>query len=276
MPAMPQNHLPSPRRQRGAALMLLLLLVSVGVLAVFVSGLNRAAVQLERDQATATALALAQAKAALIGRALTDDNRPGSLPCPDTNDDGVAESACPTVLIGRFPWKTLKTSDLRDGSGERLWYELSANYRDQVSSEPLNTNTSGTLDGGGVAAKIYAPGPVTATQDRSPANVNTLSNYIEGANDSILKISDRDIFLGVRKRIAGEIQAVLVYPYPDIMPVPAMPLRFNLNGWDTIVSYIKDSDTQSRLAFAGCPGWNIQFNWDVALGRNNVTWAGAC
>lgn len=274
MPAMPQNHSPSPRRQQGAALILLLLLVSVGALAVFVSGLNRAAVQLERDRVTL--VALAQAKEALIGRALTDDNRPGSLPCPDTNDDGVAESACPTQLIGRLPWKTLKAGDLRDGAGERLWYELSANYRDQISSEPLNTNTSGTLDGGGVAAKIYAPGSVTATQDRSPANVNTLSNYIEGENDSILRISDRNIFLGVRKRIAGEIQAVLVYPYPDIMPVPAMPLRFNLNGWDTIVSYIKDSDTQSRLTFAGCPGWNILFNWDAVLGRNNVTWTGAC
>lgn len=274
MPAMSENRLPSPRRQQGAALILLLLLVSVGALAVFVSGLNRAAVQLERDRVTHEALA--QAKQALIGRALTDDNRPGSLPCPDSNDDGVAESACPTLLIGRFPWKTLKAGDLRDGAGERLWYELSANYRDQISSEPLNTNTSGTLDGGGVAAKIYAPGSVSGAQDRSPGNVNTVANYIEGVNDSILQVRDRDVFPGVRKRIAGEIQTLLVYPYPDIMPVPPMPLRFNLNGWDTIVSYIKDSDTQSRLAFAGCPGLSIQFNWNVAFGKNDVSWTGAC
>lgn len=260
--------------QRGAALMLLLLLVSVGALAVFVSGLNRATHQLERDRITNEALA--RAKEALIGRALTDDNRPGSLPCPDTDNDGVAESVCSASLIGRFPWKTLKTGDLRDGSGERLWYELSANYRDQVSSEPLNSTTSGTLDGGGVAAKFYSPGPVIAAQDRSPANANVLSNYIDGVNDLVSRISDRDVFLGMRKRIVGEIQVLLAQPYPDVMPVPAMPLRFNLNGWDTIVTYIKDSDTQSRLFFADCPGLTIQLSWDATLGRNEVSWTGAC
>lgn len=264
----------SAHSQRGAALMMLVLLVSVGALAVFVSGLNRATHQLERDRITNEALA--RAKEALIGRALTDDNRPGSLPCPDTDNDGVAESACSSSLMGRFPWKTLKTGDLRDGSGERLWYELSANFRDQVSSEPLNSNTSGTLDSGGVAAKIYSPGPMISTQDRSPANVNVVSNYIEGMNDLVSRINDRDILLGARKRIAGEIQVLLALPYPDVMPVPAMPLRFNLNGWNTIVSYVKDSDTQSRLFFAGCPGWNIQFNWNAALGRNDVSWTGAC
>lgn len=266
--------LSSAVNQHGVALILLLLLVSVGALTVFVSGLSQTTQQLERNRATSEVLA--RAKESLIGRALTDDNRPGSLPCPDTNDDGVAESTCATQFIGRFPWKTLKTGDLRDSAGERLWYELSANYRDQASSEPLNSNTSGTLDGGGVAAKIYAPGPVTATQDRSPANVNVLSNYIEGVNDSVLQISDRDIFLGVRKRIAGEIQAILAQPYSDTMPVPAMPLRFNLNGWDTIVTYIKDSDTHAHLFFAGCPGWTIQFSWDAALGRNEVSWTGTC
>lgn len=274
MPALQKKCFLLVHNQRGAALMLLLLLVSVGALAVFVSGLNRATVQLERDRITNDALA--KAKEALIGRALADDNRPGSLPCPDTDNDGVAESSCSASLVGRFPWKTLKTGDLRDGSGERLWYELSANYRDQISSEPLNSNTSGTLDSGGVAAKIYSPGPVIAAQDRSPANVNVLSNYIEGVNDLVLKINDRDIFLGVRKRIVGEIQVLLMQPYPGVMPVPAMPLRFNLNEWDTIVTYVKDSDTQSRLFFAGCPGWIIQFNWDAALGRNDVSWTGAC
>lgn len=274
MPERQRSCQSSIRHQHGVALVLLLLLVSVGALTVFVSGLNRATQQLERDRATSDVLA--RAKESLIGRAMTDDNRPGSLPCPDANDDGVAETTCATQLVGRFPWKTLKTGDLRDGAGERLWYELSANYRDQVSSEPLNSNTTGTLDGGGVAAKIYAPGPVTATQDRSPDNVNVLSNYIEGLNDSVLTISDRDIFLGVRKRIAGEIQVLLAQPYPDVMPVPAMPLRFNLNGWDAIVTYVKDSDTQSHLLFSGCASWVVYFRWDATLGRNETSWTGTC
>jgi len=35
--------------------------------------------------------ALEQARQALIGRAVADATRPGSLPCPDTNDDGSAD-----------------------------------------------------------------------------------------------------------------------------------------------------------------------------------------
>jgi hypothetical protein len=28
--------------------------------------------------------------------------------------------------MGRLPWKTLRLPDLRDGHGERLWYEHAA------------------------------------------------------------------------------------------------------------------------------------------------------
>jgi hypothetical protein len=94
-----------------------------------------------------TAAALAQAKDALIGRAAADDNRPGSLPCPDfdngtinplnTSNDGTADLLngieCPSY-IGRLPWRTLGLPDLRDGSGERLWYALSRAFRDDTDN----------------------------------------------------------------------------------------------------------------------------------------------
>ena len=48
-----------------------------------------------------TRAALDYARQALIGRAIGDANRPGSLPCPDLDDDGSAElfvgSACPSL-----------------------------------------------------------------------------------------------------------------------------------------------------------------------------------
>lgn len=275
MPVAQKNHLFLARHQQGAALMLLLLLVGVGALAVLLSGLNRAMPQLERDRVSNEALA--RAKEALLGRALADENRPGSLPCPDTNHDGVAESACASLpVIGRFPWKTLKTTELRDGSGESLWYELSANFRDLASSEPLNSNTSGTLDTGAIVAKIYSPGAAIGAQDRSLANVDVVSNYLEGLNDSVIKMSDREVFSGVRKRIAGEIGVLLNPPYPVVMPIPAMPLRFNLNQWDAIVSYAKISDTQSNLMFSGCPGLIFSFNWNAVSGRTDTLWTGNC
>ena len=121
-PTRPQ---PAQARQRGAALMLMLVIVVMGIAAALVGSLSTTALKNARQETTA--VALAQAKDALIGRAVSDNNMPGSLPCPDTNDDGSAEllsgNDCPSY-IGRLPWKTLDLPDLRDGSGERLWYAL--------------------------------------------------------------------------------------------------------------------------------------------------------
>ena len=48
-------------------------------------------------------------------------------------------------IIGRLPWKTFGLPDLRDGSGERLWYALSPNFRDNPSVSPLNSDTRGSI-----------------------------------------------------------------------------------------------------------------------------------
>lgn len=136
--------------------MLLLLLVSVGALAVFVTGMNRAGLRLERDRVTAAALA--QAKEALIGYAASvplasAGPRPGDLPCPDIDDDGVTETACgnaagttgQNLRLGRLPWKTLRLPDLRDGDGERLWYAVSNNFKRNTRISILNSDTPGTI-----------------------------------------------------------------------------------------------------------------------------------
>lgn len=125
--------------------------------------------------------ALGQALQALIGRAAADDNRPGSLPCPDTNNDGSAEnfvgSDCPSY-VGYLPWRTLGLPDLRDASGERLWYVLSPQFRDNSAAEPINSDTKGNLtvylDSPATTitteavAVIFAPGAATGAQNRDP------------------------------------------------------------------------------------------------------------
>jgi hypothetical protein len=157
---------------------------------------------------------LAQAKDALIGNAasdinLADHHYPGSLPCPDTDDDGAADagggSECPQY-IGRLPWKTLGLPDLRDASGERLWYTLSRNVRRYAAVRPLNSDTQGTLNvagsfaAGNQIAIVFAPGRAISGQSRSTAQtapcpswtpVNTsvaeslcAKNYLEGTNDN--------------------------------------------------------------------------------------------
>jgi hypothetical protein len=134
------------RNQRGVIVVALVaVLLLVGTFVIF-NSLNLAAVRVDRDRVTNEALA--KAKEALIAYAVSDPNRPGELPCPDVNDDGqllIGEDiggggAC-TSLIGRLPWRTLDLPDLRDDSGERLWYALSADFR-AGNGVALNNDTA--------------------------------------------------------------------------------------------------------------------------------------
>lgn len=235
-------------KQRGAALMVMLVIMIIGVAAILVSSLNSSSLQIARDKTNAAALV--QAKEALIGRAVADLTSPGSLPCPDTNDDGAAESPvgqpggnCPSY-IGRLPWKTLGLPDLRDGSGERLWYALSPNFRDYVTLNPINSNSVGTLvvyDNSGVTlltppgseaiAIVFAPGDIVASQQRDLANQNSPQNYLDlgpnsrnnatatgpfivadktnSFNDRLMIIGTGDLIPTVEMRVAREAKSCL-------------------------------------------------------------------
>ena len=74
--------------QRGAALLGLMLLFFLGGMSWLLARMSTTSAQIHRDRITTAAMS--EAKAALIGRAAQDGNRPGSLTCPDTDDDGIA------------------------------------------------------------------------------------------------------------------------------------------------------------------------------------------
>lgn len=194
------------KRQRGAALMVMLVIMVVGGAAFLVSSLN-SLTSLKTARHESTAAALAQAKDALLGLSAKYTDYPGSLPCPDTDDDGESDAAggteCPQY-IGRLPWKTLGLSgELRDADGERLWYTLSSNVRRYASVLPLNSDKTGTLNITGtytasnLVAIIFAPGATLSGQSRSSTQTATCSttndtviaeircaaNYLEGSND---------------------------------------------------------------------------------------------
>ncbi len=199
---------PYPSRQSGAAFIVMLVILVLGITTFFVSGLNSASLRNAQDKVTADALA--QAREALIGYAvkvqISNSNlcspncpRPGDLPCPDRTNDGIADSCSSQAQrIGRLPWKTLGLPDLRDGSGEVLWYAVSNNFKNNPRSGTLNSDTAGTISlfasngvqmndasaGSGVAAVIIAPGAVLtrqggALQDRSAAGINNPQNYLD-------------------------------------------------------------------------------------------------
>lgn len=151
-------------------------------------------VDLERTAQTERALA--QAKEALVAYAAArhpDDRRPGELPCPDTTNSGQADNACDMTapkpqIVGRLPTRTLGIPDLRDGSGEKLWYTVSNRFKNNPALTPLNSNTPGNLTVVGLlptsnaVAIVFAPGPIVAGQLRTAANINNVAHYLEGDN----------------------------------------------------------------------------------------------
>ncbi len=229
--------------------MLMLIIVVLGVSAFLINSLNKPGQNIERAKITADALA--QAKDTLLGKSITYTDYPGSLPCPDTDNDGMSDagggSECPSY-IGRLPWQTLGIADLRDASGERLWYALSRNFRRYTSVLPLNSNTKGTLtiyqsdgttlqtqSGYDAVAVIFSPGSPVGSQTRNTAaEQNSAANYLDTANgrnnasatgpyvigeksdtfnDQMLFITTQTLMPLVEKRVATELKQALTSYY---------------------------------------------------------------
>ena len=230
MKSSPKTRPASRRPARGFALIAILAVLGIVAVSLMVTALNSGALKNEQDRKTT--YVLAQAKQALVGRAAADANRPGSLPCPDTDNDGIVTvgvdvigNACASY-IGRLPWKTLGLPDLRDSDGERLWYALSPNFRD-ATGVAINSGTIGTLyvtgsvTANNAAAVVFAPGAPLG-QSRTTANANNVASYLDGNNakavgtyeslapsgtfnDRLIAIVPAEVMSLVERRLAKEI-----------------------------------------------------------------------
>lgn len=149
----------------------------------------------EARSARVTTDVLAEVKAALIGYAVrqggpTGTARPGDLPCPDVDGDGIEGSAaqmllppvtCAAGAVGQIPWRTLGIPEPKDSAGETLWYAVSGRFRARSAgnNSALNSDTRGDLvvrtpaPGGGftdltssAVAVIIAPGGAIGGQSR--------------------------------------------------------------------------------------------------------------
>lgn len=230
-----------PRRirdEQGAAFIVMLVILVMGVSALVVSAYSNTTIKIQRGKTTTGVLA--QAKDALIGSSISNALRPGSLPCPDTTNDGMSDACSSTNFIGRLPWKTLGLPNLRDGNGEQLWYAVSPNFRDVSTSTTINSDTPTqlTLSGNAVMAVIFSPGGALSSQERntnsttcpsdgvSKPNNRCVSNYLEGenqnndgvfinapesptVNDQELEITANQILPRVEKLITSQIVTCL-------------------------------------------------------------------
>lgn len=232
-------------RERGAVLLLFLVLL-VGGMAALLWRLEGAAAGEARARRAASMAALAEAREALIGYALRDANRPGELPCPDFNRDGVIRivgaardysgSRCRSELggavqAGWLPWRTLGLPPLRDGYGEPLWYVVANDYHANAAAL-LNSDTPGALTvakadevTGDHVALLIASGPPLAGQAPRPASAFDAllqrERYLEGesgdgdlryaadGNDLLLPLSRKRLMELLERRVAGAAARLL-------------------------------------------------------------------
>ena len=237
------------RRQRGAILLVALTVTLLAGTSLLLARVDGTHVLRGRD-AESTARALAHARRALIGWSVGAglagsgvEHGPGVLPFPDRNSDPNGydgQSDCVTSwlsdrhLIGRLPWagetspcpaRTLGV-ELRDGSGEPLWYAVSrnlVNHRGGGSLDPpinpglldsspawpwlrlINAHGGVVVGSDGepleIAAVIIAPGPPLPGQSRIGAAPGA-AHYLDAVTVNGVTYDNADSD-GCQDRVAG-------------------------------------------------------------------------
>lgn len=176
-------------KQNGAVLIIFTFIFALVATAFLISQLDAKGLKIVRDKKTATALA--EAKAALIGSvaSVIDIASPAYLPNPDLKLGATVEGrqalssgAVDISLIGKFPWRDLGVSPLRNGWNECLWYAVSGRFKNFPSTSMFNWDTQGqitVIDGNGntlasnLAALIISPGVVLSGQNRQLVAIDT-------------------------------------------------------------------------------------------------------
>ena len=285
-----------PAHQRGAALIVFMLIFFLASMSLLLSSANSPGSRVQANQTSSDALALA--KAALLARAAATLTRPGSLPCPDFDDDGedTNGSCSSTNTTGRLPWKTLGLSDLRDGDGNRLWYAMATQLRNNSTSkinptEPLGLSLDGTAD---VAAIVFSPGPPLAGQDGRLSN--NIKDYLDGANseggpyisgptsptfnDRTIAISRRELFSIVNRRILGLIGADLDTYYVskgNLYPDSGTDLKAALDSlatdFELASKIVEKKALEKRIAMLDDNGWFAITSYSPAPDRQTATLA---
>ncbi len=248
--------------------------------------LNQTTTDVLNARERSTMDALLKAKAALIAYAASEQfqrsmgqvsRQPGALPCPDTDDDGSSEGLCSNAAgrVGRLPWKTIGAEDLRDATGERLWYAVSSSFYKASGTTFINGDTQGTLTITGatpatnVVAVVFAPGQPIQGENRSGAGHNNVAQYLEGytagtpdftfastalasqtINDRLVVITQADVMTAVEPVVAARIDRnVKAYLQDYFSQWNAYPFPAKFNNTDPGTS--GTGTTRPQTAYVG-------------------------
>lgn len=224
-----------PAHHRGHALLIMLAILVMGSVVSLVGQLD--GVYGRQQQLQRTDAALAQAKEALLAYALTyrddhdhADEMFGYLPCPDSSGkggvfapgDGTAAGSCGSAgasVVGLLPYVTLRLPDLRDASGNCLWYAVSGSFKNSPKAvTPMNWDAQAQLavrdaDGtvlavpddaqGGAAAVIFAPGLALGAQARGVIDQRCRADPAQAT--AYLESVAPDFVRGDRRDAAGNV-----------------------------------------------------------------------
>ena len=158
--------------QKGAALLIMMVILVLAALG-YISSLLLPVLLLkhtkEQGAAIGSAEALKLAKTFLLDygenghlydvTVADPTKRPGQLPCPDINQDGLEDKTFDVCndFIGWLPWATLglHEDEARDSDGEVLWYLLAEDFSSGSDKINSDTSTGGMVDD--VVAVIFSP-----------------------------------------------------------------------------------------------------------------------
>ncbi len=252
-------------RSRGIALLVMLAMILVAFTTIAISRLSQNSA--EQKARAKTTQALIQSRDAIMAYAVARDavavplQPPGTLPCPDTDGDGlsnpVGTGTC-TNRRGLVPFVTLGITQPFDGASAPIWYVVPSEYSGNPSN-PHNSNRNSTLllNGQAIAFLLLAPNSPVAGQNwpalqpyRNPlattyaqfleglnagANPTNYSDiYIAAQNDQVLSVSLDYFWTNVEGRVLRELSSLLNAYRANcgIYPWPAPYSSFNSNNSD--------------------------------------------
>jgi len=266
--------------------------------------LNSAAKIHTREQVTSRVLT--EAKQALISYAVTFPERsgtvdvtagPGYMSCPDTDNNGSPNPCGPSV-VGRFPGEFWGVNSYLDSSGQRLWYAVSANFRNIAAKfQPMNSDTPAQLSVDGIAnivAVIIAPGEPVGVQVNRPSN--NVADYLEGdnattgdnsftlnsgGNDVLVYITRQELMAAIEKRVLGDVEDAInkyqfahaAFPWLSPFSDPsASTFRGTINTWQGHLPFHWSSDPDS-ISQGGIVAGRNPFTTDPSNTIGALSWS---
>lgn len=279
------ERMPRKGRQRGFTILLVMLVLLVGGTSVYVTARDPAEAKAAKSLQQST-IDLRGAVTNLAVYSISDNDRPGSMPCPDDDGDGTAElfagSDCPDY-VARLPWKTIDAA--RDAG--KLWYVMDPDFRDHSDVEPLNVVVPGslTLNGvGGYSALVIHPGDPVEGQTGRPSD--DLTDYLDvaentdgdndfvdctgiaGCNDRIIGITVDELFAVVQQRVLAELEIALRQFHADNNFLPyaaAFSGGASCDKWarfGRVATHEGDCGTGNTLTPSDLPNWVMNNDWD--------------